>query len=250
MKTKSILYLLFLGIILISCEKEEPKTNSDSVLTKANITGAVKLFDENNNPVALGGMFVYLEGGVQSFWTETNKDGSFMIPNALYFNNYTIVYEKQGYGTYKVFGFDHAYTGQVGNIENTPSLGKVSSTIVNFLDITENGNNIEFEVGISTAAKGDKYIRILFHSISEISNEIFAYYTPRQLMPANKYTFVFTKEKLQEMGLESGVKYYARAYGDSYYSNGYFDESSRKNVFPNLGVDPEISSPVGSFMMP
>lgn len=44
---KNILYIILFSVIfLVSCDKEDPKTNNDSILTLANIDGQVSLYDE------------------------------------------------------------------------------------------------------------------------------------------------------------------------------------------------------------
>lgn len=45
-------------------------------------------------------MFVKVEGNGQYYIGETQKDGSFLVPNVPYFHNYTISYEKDGFGSY------------------------------------------------------------------------------------------------------------------------------------------------------
>ncbi|NOR86967.1 MAG: hypothetical protein GQ527_05110 [Bacteroidales bacterium] len=247
---KHILLLVVLATFLISCEPERPKVNNDSILTLSNISGSLNLFDEKNNSVPSDRVLVYLERGIGTYWGESEKDGSFIILNAPYYINYTIVYEKQGYGTYKIFGYQHEYTGGVGSITEAPSLGKISTTYATDLDIAVNGENTEFTMDIMPAPSDGQLVRIIFHSISAISNEVFSNYTALLAISDSEQTFVFSKEELEEIGLEPGVKYWAQAYGDSYHSNGFMDEDLGKYVLPNLGYKDDLAVPTEDFVMP
>ncbi len=250
MKKFLIVFIIF-SVFLISCEEEEVAPVEDSVLKMANIEGAVKLFDEYGTADTQDRMLVYLDGGTGYFWGETEKDGAFLIFNALYHVNYTIVYEKDGYGTYKKYGYNHEYTGNVGVISETPFLGKISSTTVSQLMVEAKEENVEFEVTLgSKETAGEKKIRFLFHTVPVISHDIFSKYTSKFTMTNSHHTLILSKEYLQEIGLESGVKYYVQAYGASYYSNAYYDDINSKFVLPNLGYDENSAVPTDSFIMP
>ena len=249
---KKLLFIfLLLGIIFVSCEEEEV-IPEDPALTKANIGGAVSLFDEFGTPVKKWRMIVSAQqGDYFNFWGETEKDGSFVILNAKYHNNYTIVYEKEGFGTYKKFAFNHEYTGSMGQITETPYLSEKSSTIVGQLDAEVVADTLKLEVTLSNSNRtGERYIRFLFHTIPEINNEVFSHYTGRFTMISNNHTLALTKEYLQEIGLESGQEYFVQCYGASYYSNGYFDEDKLKYILPNLGFTENGFTPTESFIMP
>jgi len=250
MKKFLIIFALF-GLILTSCEEDEV-TPEDPDLTKANIEGTVNLFDEFGTPVNKWQMIVSAkQGEYLNFWGETEKDGSFIILNAKYHSNYTIVYEKEGFGTYKKFAFNHENTGGIGQITGTPTLGEKSSTTVDQLKADVIDESLELDVTLGDSnRRGKKYIRFLFHTIPQISNKVFSHYTGRFTMVSNSHTLVLTKEYLQEIGLESGVEYYVQCYGASYYSNGYFDEDELRYVLPNLGFPENGSTPTESFIMP
>ncbi len=238
-------------MFLVSCKKEDNTPDEDSIMTNANIGGACTLFDEFGNSDSKAGMLVYLEGGVGYYWGETEKDGSFLILNAPYHINYTVVYEKQGYGTYKKYGFNHEYTGNMGFIADVPSLGRKSSTTVSQLNVEVDGDNVEFEVSLgSKGINEERYIRFVFHVIPELSHEVFSHYTSKFTMTNNHHTLILTKEYLQEIGLESGTKYYVQAYGASYFSNSYFDDYNMRLVLPNLGYSDNSPTPKDNFIMP
>ncbi len=250
MKKFLIIFMLF-SLAFVSCE-EDDVVPEDPALTKANIGGAVYLFDEFGVPINKWRMIVSArQGDYLNFLGETEKDGSFVILNAKYHNNYTIHYEKEGFGTYKIFRFNHEYTGSMGQIDGIPYLSEKSTTRVSQLEAEVIDDTLELEVTLGVSdRKGVKYIRFLFHTIPQISEKVFSNYTGRFTMVDNLHTLVLTKEYLQEIGLESGVEYYVQCYGASYYSNGYFDDYDMRYVLPNLGYVENGSAPRESFIMP
>lgn len=249
---KNIIYfILFSSIILVSCEKDETKTNSDTILTLANINGQVSLYDEFGNTTSSERMFVKAEGNGQYYIGETQKDGSYLIPNVPYFNNYTISYEKEGFGSYKIFGFEHEYTGAAGEITEVPYLSQKSSAYCSALFTNVIDNEVEFQLAVAGGSdNGKRSFRLLFHTIALISNETFSHYTSKYTLTSSSQSITLSKEVLTDIGLESGISYYVQAYGDAYYSNAYFDDYAQRNVLPNLGFQEGQLVPTASFIMP
>ncbi|NPD46315.1 MULTISPECIES: hypothetical protein [unclassified Lentimicrobium] len=249
---KKLIYLFsFMAIVLVSCEKDDTKTNSDSILTLANINGQVSLYDEFGNTTSSERMFVKAEGNGQYYIGETQKDGSFLVPNVPYFLNYTISYEKEGFGSYKIYSFDHQYTGAAGEIDEVPRLSKKSSAYCTALFTNVADDEVEFQLAVAGGSyNGKRVFRLLFHTIALISNETFSHNSPKYTLNASSQSITLTKEMLEDIGLESGVSYYVQAYGDSYYSNSYFDDYAQRKVLPNLGYLEGQTVPTGSFTMP
>ena len=250
MKKFLVIFTVF-SLFIISCKEKEKEEPIDSITTNANIEGAVRLYNEFGEKVSNERMLVYLAGGSAYFYGETEKDGSFLILNATYYPNYTIVYEKQGFGTYKKSNFSHEYTGSIGQISGTPNLGEKSSTRVSQFNVEMINDSLHLEVMLgSKNMNGERYIRFLFHTIPEISHDVFKFYTGRFTMNSNHHTLILTKEYLEGLGLQSGVKYYVQAYGASYYSNAYNDGNLSKIVLPNLGYSESVATPKDDFIMP
>ena len=247
------IHLLFLvvSILLSACDKDNP-VETDSIKTKANVTGSVSLYDEYGNKVTNERMMVYLESSTGlSFVGESQKDGSYVVANVAYADNYSIRFEKSGYGTFKMFGFDHVYTGSTGSIEGPVRLSAKSSTYCTSLVTVQKTDTVEFHMVLEGGDAGEsRKIRLLFHTISLLNNEIFSNYTPKLTISGNNQIVVFTKQQLAEYGLVSGTIYFVQVYGDSYYSNSYYDEVSQRFVLPNLGFKTGQSVPTGSFTMP
>ena len=247
MKKFLIIFVVF-SLFVISCKEKEKEEPIDSITINANIEGSVNLYDESGERISNERMLVYLDGGAEYFYGETEKDGSFLILNAKYYPNYTIVYEKQGFGTYKKPNYNHEYTGTIGQIVGIPNLSKKSSTIVTQFNVEIINDSLHLEVTLgSKSMKSERYIRFLFHTIPEINHDVFKFYTGRFTMNANHHTLVLTKEYLEELGLQNGNKYYVQAYGASYYSNAYTDG---KQVLPNLGYSDSGITPKDDFIMP
>lgn len=250
MKKFTFLFIAAL-LIFVSCEKDQQKTNSDSVLTKANVNGQLTLYDEFGNKVSNERMFITMESTAGTYTTETEKDGSFLVMNVPYADNYKITYEKDGFGTYKRFGFDHKYTGQEGTI-SAVNLSKKSTAFCSGIVVTQSNDTTHFHLTLAGGSDaGKRKIRLLFHTIPQVSNEVFSHYTVK--FTANNVQPVISLSKeylLNEVGLISGQTYYVQAYGDSYYSNAYFDEDAQRQVLPNLGLSSDVGVPTASFVMP
>lgn len=248
---KKLSYLIILiSIILVSCKEDKPVNNNESVLTKANIRGAIGLYDEFGKSVSNERMFVYMEGNEQIHYTETEKDGSFLVPNVPYYNNYTIRYEKDGFGTYKIYGYEHEYTGEEGVISGV-SLSKKSGAYCTSLFVTQSNDTTHFSLGLGGSSDaGKRKVRLLFHTIPEINYDVFSIYTPKFTTVNTNQVISLSKEFLNDLGLISGKTYYVQAYGDSYFSNAYFDDYNIKEVLPNLGYNPDEAIPTDNFVMP
>lgn len=249
---KKLIYLAIISLIVFSsCEDDDPKTNSDSITTKANIEGAVNLYDEFGQSVSNERMKINIEGNSFQFIAETEKQGEYLLQNVPYFTNYTILYQKTGFGTYKIYNYDHEYTGSVGVVDEIPNLSQISSAYTTALLINVNNDTVNFQVSIAGGSEnGERKLRVLFHSIPEISNAIYSHYTSKLTTTGNAQTIRLTKEMLEEIGLSSGTLYYAQVYGDSYYSNAYIDDYNMKHVLPNLGFNDDVAVPTATFVMP
>jgi len=248
---KLIFIIIAASSLLYSCEKDKPNTNNDSVLTKANVSGQLALYDEFGNKVSNERMVIAMESTVNTYFTESEKDGSFLVLNVPYADNYKITYEKDGFGTYKRFGFDHKYTGQEGTI-SAVNLSKKSTAFCSGLVVTQSNDTTHFHLNLAGGSDaGKRKVRLLFHTIPQISNEVFSHYSVK--FTANNVQPVISLSKeylLNEVGLISGQTYYVQAYGDSYYSNAYFDEDAQRQVLPNLGMSSDVGVPTASFVMP
>ena len=98
-------YIFIFGIslfILVSASCKKDETTPESI-TKANITGSVKLFDESKTELNGDGMTISIDESDPIISTISNTDGTFTFEN-IEFGSYDLVYNRTGFGTYKIFG--------------------------------------------------------------------------------------------------------------------------------------------------
>lgn len=234
-KIHALTILLFSGIFIISCIDSE--TASDSV-TSADISGSVNLYDEGTVKADNSGMVVRIEGLTPLVSTTTNADGKFLLKNVP-FGMYNLVYEKQGYGTYKNPKTEHTNTGLPTVLTFTPSLGQKSTTDVTKVVATRNGNDVV--VSVTTNPSGSngnpKYIRFFLNTTSNVSSEKYLYYSPGLVSKINPYDITLKQADLLQMGFTSGKTVFVKVYGDSFWSNEYEDPILKIKVFPNLKIN-------------
>lgn len=213
--------------------------------TKANISGSVNLYDEGVIPVSDSAMIVSIEG--TTFVDITDINGSFTLVDVP-FGNYTLVYEKAGYGTYKKFAIEHTNTGGTTIISQTPSLGQLSSTTVSNISTNTIGSNVE--ISITTNPPGSngntRYLRYFLSSSSNVDNQNFEFESGGIVSQINPRVITVSQTELNNAGFQSGSTVYVKAYGDSYWSNQYNHPDSGL-VFPNLNM---TSANAVSFVVP
>ncbi|OYT16768.1 MAG: hypothetical protein B7C24_06070 [Bacteroidetes bacterium 4572_77] len=240
-----------MGFLFTSCQEDDPKPQDDgSILIRSNVSGDVKLFDQYGEKSAQNDMRVTMDNHGKFFYGDTEKDGGYLVLNADYFPNYTILFEKQGYGTYKILNYSHEYNnGGEGHINEVPNLSEKSGTYSTSISANVSNDTVFFDLTAQLASgSGTRIIRFLFHTTPQISNEIFAYYTGQINIYSPTQTYYFTKIQLEGIGLKPNTKYYVQAYGDSYYSNSYMDTDGLH--LPNLGIPTTGDTPTDSFIMP
>lgn len=245
----SFLFVSAIASVLFTACK--PETHPDTVpdYEKANLAGAVQLFNEGNEPQNPDKMFVVIEGNAFLTYAETEKDGKFVMRNVPFYDKYTISYIKDGYGTFKIFNYNHAFTGTEGVISTIPKLGMKSTTCVTSISLVQDtvrqDTALHFNISVSSGASGTnpKYVRFLFHEIISVNDTSYSNYSPPIRITSNPSSIIFTSSDCQEMGMQQGVTYFAVAYGESYHTNEYFDFVKSKEVFPNLCTE-NAPSPV------
>lgn len=228
------------SLMLTACKKEIPP-DTEPDYEKANLAGNVLLFDQAKNAETPQKMFVLIEGNSFATYAETDKQGAFLLQNVPFYDNYTLSYIKDGYGTYKIFNFNHQYTGSAGTVGSTPKLGMKSTSCVTSLtvvnDTTMPDTLVQFRVTVSAGnvtSENPAYVRFFFHEIDAVSDSTFTNYSPHIPIQTKTADIYFSPSDFLEFGLQSGASYFVKAYGDSYYSNVYFDFVKSREVFPNL----------------
>jgi hypothetical protein len=231
-KIYALIIVLFSGIFIISCIDNDTTTEQ---VTSADISGSVNLYDEGTVKVDNSGMVVRIDGLIPFVSATTNSDGKFLLENVP-FGTYNLVYEKQGYGTYKNPKTEHINKGLSTVLTFTPSLGQKSTTDITKVEATRNGNDVVISVTTNPAGNNGnpKYIRFFLNTTSNVSSEKYLYYSPGLVSKINPYDITLKQTDLLQMGFTSGKTVFVKVYGDSFWSNEYEDPTLKLKVFPNL----------------
>ncbi len=229
-------YMLLL-LFTFSCSKKESSPIVPPVSSiEAPIYGEVMLYDESTLEVEKNGMTVSVDSTSPPLKSVTGPDGKFFIPY-IGFGKKALIFEKPGYGTFKLYGINHAYNNGTGTlITPIPSLGKLSTTTVTGLSAAVAANAVTISVITSPAANNNapKYLRIFLSTRSAVSNSIFQKALETVVVKMSPSDKTLTKAELNTLGFTSGSTVYARVYGDSFWSNSYDDPIAGRTVFPNL----------------
>jgi hypothetical protein len=230
---------IFGGLILAfaSCEPYEfPRVGAES----GNIRGVLTLFDEGPTQLASSaGVRVSLEGTDPLIFAVSDDFGRFEMKNVP-FGEYVVVYEKEGFGTYKYFGDEktgilHSKEKVNTALGNNPFLGKKSTTQIKGVKIEKVQQGYRFEVRTDPSGNYGENRYVIFF-ISRESNEV----SPRNFETAGKYNcdsnpciWVIPTEVMESYMNPQTGKAFLRFYGTTFYEN-YYIGPDQKFVYPNL----------------
>lgn len=221
---------LFLTLSLSAClDTNDP--DGDSFLS-----GSVNLTDDLGNSISNAGMAVTLVEALPVRSDTTFDDGSFLITE-IPFGAYTLEFEKDGFGTFKLFNVP---IGQ-GGISDIPTLnlGRVSTTKTTSIQDSISGEDIFIKVSVEPAGTPDvpRFIRLFFNDLGNVGPEVNMAFTNVLRVEAETLTFTVNQAELLDIGFGSGQTVYVRAYGESVNANNYEDPNLGRNVFPNVNLD-------------
>ena len=235
--TLSVLLLLSISgalITSISCKKEDECAYPD--LIAADISGSVLLFDDAKNPMDKNGMLVSIVGSVPLISDTTDNDGNFTLEN-VDFGNYTLSYSKAGYGTF-LYGVAHVNDCKL--VTEVPKfyLGKRSTTSILTLSSETVAANVHIDLTLNPAGTEDepRYVRLFFKKQSDVSNSSYDFQSGILFTETNALNLNLSVGDMDGMGFVSGETIYVKAYGESYYSNEYYDVFLDRVVFPNTSI--------------
>ena len=248
-KSTLLLGSLCASLAFLSCSKE-PDDPYGSALPPSGV-GSVRLYDEFTNRLPDAGMRVYIENSVPLTLSEaiTDSNGQFVLNN-IPIGTFHLVYEKEGYGTYKSIHTRSAVnTASTIFFDVTPSLGKISSTRITDLQLETRGDSILLHITTDPPgfASRLRYVRLLFSTDSNIDHQHFESFTAPTGIGINPFTKFISMALLRNLGFQSGQTVYIRAYGDSYFTNEYFNYATRESILPNLNAD---AAPAVSLVIP
>lgn len=229
---KLTMLVVLLAVLTCSCSKDD---NPEPTPTTASISGSVNLYDEAITAADNSGMTVTVEGSSPSLKATTGTDGKFKITNVP-FGNKVLVFEKAGYGTYKIFNIDHKSNNGLGTtLTAAPSLGRISTTTITALSSALVAGDMVVSPTTSPGASNGipRYVRLFFHTANTVSNTVYTRYSDNYTVRINPGNITLTKTYLNGLGFASGSTVYVRAYGDSFWSNNYTDPTLNRDVFPN-----------------
>lgn len=246
MKLLSSTILILLSMLLISCGSDDENISEPE--TSSNIIGFVTLYDESINQVDNSGMSVRIEELTQNNIAITDTEGEFTFEDVP-FGKYNLVYEKSGYGTYKLFDLEHSNTGGSTVIEVARSLGQKSSTSVTNLTVNTSDSLITIEVITDPVANvgNTKYIRFFFSRQPNVSSENYDSVMETLVVQITPYSLNLNEESLDALGYQSGETVYVKCYGESFWGNNYNDPELGRDVFPNVNLN---SAAAVSFIVP
>lgn len=229
---------MFAVLCLFACKKE----------TTSSITGTVSLFDDGTTSVENSGMKVLLEGTSPEIFAQTNSDGNFTIGNVP-FGTYTLIFSKDGYGTYKFFNATLTESGGAYNITETIKLGQVSDLAITDFEVHISNGSIDYTGSIDPEGTADapKYVRIFYSTDENVSSANYTYYSEPYQIVGNVFELPITKEELIDEGFAPGATVYLKIYGESYWNNSYDDPITGELIIPNLSPN---SPNIVSFVVP
>lgn len=246
MKTAVKISFLFSLILFVACGSDDD--NKEETPDSASITGEVVLYDDGIELMDnSSGMKVSIEGK-EEYSAITDEEGQYTLED-LPLDTYVLKFEKDGYGTFKLFEVVLDEAGELLNIDHIPSLGKISTTEIESLGVTATE---EIMVSVTTDpdanSNSPRYIRFFFNNQSSgVSSSDYSNFLETLQINENPHSKTFTKQDLLDMGFQSGETVYVKVYGESFYSNEYDMPDSELKAFPNLN---RISADNVSFVVP
>lgn len=244
MKPKFSFAAFLLLLFTLNCGGDDPIEPLPEE-TAGPISGSVSLFSSRGLPELNEGMTVSIEGTNLS--TVTDRQGNYNFPSVP-FGNYELKFEKEGFGTFfKPVEHDKGFR-EFGTRLIDISLGMKSSTAIYELLARLNQGAIETRVVTAPIGTGISpvYVTYFFGDDVDVSNSVNqGVVGPLTFSEGTAGNIVnFSKERLAEMGFETGETVYIRVYGDSFHTNFY--QGPEGTVHPNVK---EPGSGISSFVL-
>jgi len=244
MRTRHFIFGLMFLLGCISCSDDDPQSENQPV-EKANIKGQVKLFDEGLTQLGNSDMTVRING--LDISAKTDAEGKYTLADVP-FGTYDLIYEKAGYGTYKMNNVTHSAYYNYGQGKDMDvemvSLGKISPTRVTGLSVELIGYELQLTVLTDpTVSEGnEQYVRFYWSNSKAQVDDVTTNGNSRisLIVHSNPETFTIPLgDFLNEQnwwGDEtlSGTEIFVKVFGESYYDNRYYDDHLGKSVHPNL----------------
>jgi len=243
--TKTFFILFAISVLSILCTACSSKKSANEPIAgsgSGNLTGNVFSYNDKTNATNdLAGFTVSIDD-ISNTSVKTDENGKYNFMNLIY-GIHDLTFSKPGYGTFKLFGVNHSKTGSSANtIIHGINLGLQSTNQVTNLKVNKEQSGplqaLRFTPTLNPVPSADfrGYYRLFFSTDPNVSNTNYKAYTKvAGLLNANAGP-VFTSDDFSSMGFNSGQTIYAKAYGDSFFSNDYEDPNTGIHIFPNLNA--------------
>jgi hypothetical protein len=231
-----VLFTLFISVtFLFFSACKEKNAPPPPTATSADAGGSVKLFDAKTEPINNSGMQVLIIDSDPELSATTDSDGDWVFEDLAY-GTYSISFEKENYGTYKLFDLTHKNGSSFMSV--VPSLGQKSGTEVSALSQSQFEQSILVNVTCSPEASPSNtvYLRYFLGLTDSISTTQYMEYSQVFSSTENPAVITLSQAQLNNSGYDSGATVYIRVYGDSYWSNSYSDPNLGQ-VFPNINLN-------------
>jgi hypothetical protein len=128
-------------------------------------------------------------------------------------------------------------------------LGKRSTTAILSLSAETVAANVHIDLTVDPAGTTDepRYVRLFFKKQSDVSNASYDFQSGILFTETNALNINLSVGDMDGMGFVSGETIYVKAYGESYYSNEYYDVFLDRVVFPNTSI---VTVPNIEFIVP
>lgn len=241
---KYLSFILFISFLFLNACKEK-NTQPPPTITSANASGEVNLFDEGMISLNDSGMTVIIADSDPIISVVTDDEGVFIFED-LEYGTYTLEYEKENYGTYKIFDLLHKEGASF--LSTVPALGQKSSTEVLSVSQSQFEQSILIDVECSPPANttNTNYLRYFLTLSPNVSSSLFSSFSQTLSCEIDPCVITLTQSQLNNLGFDSGTTVYIRVYGESFWSNNYQDPDDG-HIFPNL--NPTTADAI-SFIVP
>ncbi len=244
MNRKNLLYpfvsVLFIAAVMTSCSEDDSEsTPPPTPAITGSIEGAVALYDQGMEEEPNDGMSVTAIFGSSEYTGQTDANGDYMIEDVPA-GIYRLEFEKTGYGTFKLFDIDHNPSESTGStiVAETPALGQISTTTIDSLMVEPDSLNqqVGFTIILDSLSTGETshYVRFFFQRGGVVNPITADAFTDLILTDSDPFEITFTRANFESMGFEPGETIRGQVYGDSFYSNSYFQENVDAWFFPNV----------------
>ena len=248
---KQLIYLFAcaMAFCFMACSKYEGSP------TEGKLSGSVVAWNDKNGLITdKSNITVTIDYPINRS-TITDANGKYSFDN-LDFDKYDISFSKAGYGTYKIYSYNHSYniiTAQTDNVIPPIAFAQISTNAINSLVLTKTNYNgqpgFTFTVNVSPTPTtlNRSYVRYFLSTSNTVSSSNYLAYTPAIGTSLATATDGFSYDELTGMGFLKGQTIYMKGYGESVRGNDYDDPNLRRRIFPNL--NPTSPAPI-SFVMP